>query len=137
MKDSRRSAPMQVSADMFKEMIERMSRGDAEPNDRRATPRVGIRAKVAIITEFASLEKPVDVEVKDLSMRGVGFEHSLPLRKGGSLVLLLPSQDGTALSILCTVRQCRHVGVNQYSIGAEFRQVLGAPSLKTLEAEAA
>ena len=31
---------MEVSAEMFKEMIERMARGDQEPGDRRAAPRL-------------------------------------------------------------------------------------------------
>lgn len=129
---------MQVNADTFKQMIDRMCQADpAAPGgeERRQSPRVNLTAKVAIISDFASIERPVDVTVRDLSAGGVGFEHDAPLHPGSNFVLLLPAPDcrDAALSILCVVRQFRQIGPNQYAIGAEFRQVLGAPSLKAIE----
>lgn len=124
---------MRITADTFREMIERMSR-PADPADRRSSPRAAIHAKVAIISEFASVEKPVDVVVRDVSVKGVGFEHEFAMPVGGTFVLLLPSaQDRIALSVLCLVRQVRKLGERQFSIGAEFRQVLGATSIDGID----
>ena len=102
--------------------------------DRRSAPRAAIQAKVAIISEFASVEKPVDVAVRDVSIKGVGFENEYPIPAGSTFVLLLPSgQDRIALSVLCVVRQVRKLGERQFSIGAEFRQVLGATSIDGID----
>ena len=118
---------MQVSAELFKAMIERMSLGAEGHHERRSSPRVNISAKVAIVSDFANLEKPVDVAVRDISLSGVGFEHETALRKGSTFVLLLPASDDTCLSVLCVVRHCRAMEENRHIIGAEFRQVLGIP----------
>lgn len=129
---------MQVSADLFKAMIERMSLGSEDHHERRSSPRVNISAKVAIVSDFANLEKPVDIEVRDLSLSGVGFEHDTALRKGSTFVLLLPASDDTCLSVLCVVRHCRATGENRFAVGAEFRQVLGIPpKYEAPDAEAA
>src|SRR5687768_16166492 len=119
---------MHVSAELFKAMIERMSQGSSDQHERRSSPRVNINAKVAIVSDFANLEKPVDIEVRDLSLSGVGFEHDAALRKGSTFVLLLPASDDTCLSVLCVVRHCRGAAAgNRFVVGAEFRQVLGIP----------
>lgn len=127
---------MEVSPDTFKEMIERMSRSGSGQDERRSAPRVQINAKVAIISDFAALERPVDITVRDLSLKGVGFEHPLPIRKGSTFVLLLPGPNDQALSILCLVRQVRPLETGGHFVGAEFRQVLGIPVVKPV-AEAA
>jgi hypothetical protein len=129
--------PMRISADSFREIIERMSQppGGAE---RRTSPRMAIEAKVAIISEFASVEKPVNVLVRDVSTKGVGFEHEFGLAAGSTFLLLLPTgQDRLALSVLCIVRQVRKLGERQFSIGAEFRQVLGLTSTDGADARRA
>jgi hypothetical protein len=124
---------MRITADSFREMIRRMSEPPTDA-DRRSAPRAAIRAKVAIISEFASVEKPVDVMVRDVSLKGVGFEHEFAMPVGSTFVLLLPSgQDHIALSVLCVVRQVRRLAERQFSVGAEFRQVLGATSLDGID----
>jgi hypothetical protein len=113
---------MLIYAGQVSEML-RAIRCDRKVSDRRRAPRIGLRAKVDMITSPQQPET-AQVWVRNISLSGVGLLHSRKLGIGDTIVLRFPTADRKLLSVPCEVIHCQSIPNQFYRIGAKF---LGEP----------
>src|SRR5689334_4746549 len=113
---------MLIYAGQVSEML-RAIRCDRKVSDRRRAPRVGLRAKVDMVT---SPERPATAQVwiRNISLSGVGLLHSRKLAVGDTIVLRFPTADRKLVSVPCEVIHCQSIPNQFYRVGARF---LGEP----------
>jgi hypothetical protein len=113
---------MLIYAGQVAEML-RAIRCDRKVSDRRRAPRIGLRAKVDMVT---SPQQPATAQVwvRNISLSGVGLLHSQKLSVGDTIVLRFPTADRKLLSVPCEVIHCQSIPNQFYRIGAKF---LGEP----------
>jgi hypothetical protein len=95
-------------------------RADRAPNDRRRSPRVGLRARVSV----SALDKPHESHpgwIRDLSSGGAGLLLDSDLAIDQKIILHLPASDDQKTSMPCRVVHSTRVG-SFYRIGVEFLQ---------------
>ena len=109
---------MLIYAGQVSEML-RAIRCDRKVSDRRRAPRVGLRAKVDMVT---SPEHPATAQVwiRNISLSGVGLLHNRKLAAGDTIVLRFPTADRTLLSVPCEVIHCQSIPNQFFRIGARF-----------------
>jgi hypothetical protein len=109
---------MLIYAGQVSEML-RAIRCDRKVSDRRRAPRVGLRAKVEMVT---SPERPATAQVwiRNISLSGVGLLHSRKLAVGETIVLRFPTADKKMLSVPCEVIHCQSIPNQFFRIGARF-----------------
>jgi hypothetical protein len=109
---------MLIYAGQVSEML-RAIRCDRKVSDRRRAPRVGLRAKVDMVT---SPERPetAQVWIRNISLSGVGLLHCRKLAVGDTIVLRFPTADRKLLSIACEVIHCQPIPNQFFRIGARF-----------------
>ena len=117
------------------EQIVRQLRSEHPPgraSDRRASPRVGLRAQARLIECKTGGEAPVrSVWVRDISLEGLGFLTSEEIPPGTYLVLSLPTRRKTAtLDLLFLTIRCERLGDMQFSIGARFQRIITAEDVR-------
>ena len=113
---------MLIYAGQVSEML-RAIRCDRKVSDRRRTPRVGLRAKVEMVT---SPEHPATAQVwiRNISLSGVGLLHNRKVAVGDTIVLRFPTAERKLLSVPCEVIHCQSIPNQFFRIGARF---LGEP----------
>jgi hypothetical protein len=119
---------VELSADLLKSMLSgiktEQGKGYAEM---RRNPRVAVRYTVKIIPYInGALSQPIRVWTRDISSGGIGLIHSNPMEVGAKFIIQLPRDNGKALLLLCTVRNCQVVSDDLFGIGASFAEVAGA-----------
>src|SRR5262245_61364647 len=99
---------MLLSAKMYEDII-RCLRSDGSKTERRHHPRVGLRARITIITINAQgvPAKPETVWVRDLSDGGIGLVATRVMRRGTLFVVQFSGHDTDALALLCQAVQSR------------------------------
>jgi hypothetical protein len=115
---------MKLSAELFRSIVDTLKSDDHGPtrHEKRKEGRVGVRYSVdvtAIATDNSG-HKTATVWVRDISPSGMGFVTAQPMKVGVRLVCRLPREDGSPVGIVMTVRQCRQLSKELYSIGASF-----------------
>lgn len=120
---------MKFSTKRFAEIISGLSPTAEESpirgHDKRRATRVGLRTRLKIVlVGRAGTQTPTDIELRDLSARGLRFVYEKPLNRGEQFVLALPCSKGGAVPVLCTVAHCEQLWSGGVSIGAEFTCVL-------------
>jgi hypothetical protein len=115
---------MQLSAELFRQMVESLQ-ADRNDDGQRRRPRVGLDARVTIVP-FSDRVSPsaLSVTVRDLSAGGLGFLHDRKISLGEQFVLLLPEAQGKPVVILCTVAYWQPLARDRFAIGASFTRVL-------------
>ena len=109
---------MLIYAGQVSEML-RAIRCDRKVSDRRRAPRVGLRAKVDMVT---SPERPetAQVWIRNISLSGVGLLHCRKLAVGDTIVIRFPTADRKLLSVGCEVIHCQSIPNQFFRIGARF-----------------
>lgn len=114
---------MQLTARQFANILTSVQ-NPRELGKRRA-PRVEHRSfDVKIVDAKDPLQRPVMVQLRNFSSRGVGIVHAKPMERGDQFVVNLQRDDGLPVAILCTVAHCYGAEKASYNIGAEFTCVL-------------
>jgi PilZ domain-containing protein len=124
----RRGVSTTLTAEVFKDVIGAL-RSDDNSNrvlDKRASPRVGLRTKLAIVAGPAGAfeQPPVEVWLRDLSAGGIGIVHNREMERGAPFVAHLPRRQGAALRVLYEVAHCKRLAKDLYSIGARLSRIL-------------
>ena len=126
--NSRRGTSTTLTAEVFRDVISalRSDEGPARILDKRSSPRVGLRTKLAIVTGPTGPfdPPPVDVWLRDLSAGGMGIVHSRELERGTPFVAHLPRRQGPPLRVLYEVAHCKRLSKDLFSIGAKLSRIL-------------
>ena len=124
----RRGVATTLTAEVFKDVITALRSDDNSTRvlDKRSTPRVGLRTKLAIVTgPVGPFEaNPVEVWLRDLSSGGIGIVHNIEMERGTPFVAHLPRRQGPALRVLYEVAHCKRLAKDLYSIGAKLSRIL-------------
>jgi hypothetical protein len=119
---------MQLSATQFLRILETLRSDPLQ--GRRRTPRVGLRVKATMVpcVESGPVAKH-EVWVRDLSVEGVGFVHSVPLPPDSFVILQFASKNDPGLSVLYQVTRSHQLAAMSVEIGAKIDHVLSAEEL--------
>ena len=125
---NRRGVATTLTAEVFKDVISALRSDDNSTRvlDKRSSPRVGLRTKLAIVTgpTGAFEAAPIEVWLRDLSAGGIGIVHNQDLERGTPFVAHLPRRQGAALRVLYEVAHCKRLAKDLYSIGAKLSRIL-------------
>ena len=89
-------------------------------NERRRAPRVELRFQTRLLLAGRGPDRMIDVELHDLSIRGMKFVHDGRIDQGQQFVFAVPQLNGGPLPLLCTVVHASEAGHDRFTIGAEF-----------------
>ncbi len=78
-------------------------------------------------------QAPIEVQIVDLSCRGMRFLYHQALGRGTSFVLQLAADEGQGIHILCLVTRSQLWRGKDYSIGTEFVCTQTPPASKDEE----
>ena len=124
----RRGMATTLTAEVFKDVISALRSDDNSSRvlDKRSSPRVGLRTKLAIVTgQTGPFEAaPVEVWLRDLSAGGMGIVHGREMERGTPFVAHLPRRQGAPLRVLYEVAHCKRLAKDLYSIGAKLSRIL-------------
>lgn len=124
----RRATTTTLTADVFRDVISALRSDESSTRilDKRSSPRVGLRTKLAIVTGPTGPFEPPPVEVwlRDLSAGGMGIVHGRELEPGSTFVAHLPRRQGPPLRVLYEVAHCKRLAKDLYSIGAKLNRIL-------------
>jgi hypothetical protein len=98
---------MQLTAELYQQIVRALRSDKRTIQDRRRYPRVGLRARVNIIP-LDSRRKPMEsqcVWVRDVSAGGFGLVVRQKLQPGQLFIVRLERRDEEPLSLLCDVVQ--------------------------------
>ena len=88
-------------------------------------PRVGARLRLVILPcgprSAGIAPRPVQVGLRNLSRRGIGFVHTEPLVLGQAFLICLERQTGETVHLLGRVERCHPISDRHYDIGGSFR----------------
>jgi hypothetical protein len=114
---------MELTARQFAEMVNHL-KGPSRfggTSDQRRAPRTERQARIAIVPIADGQPRtPVNVDVKNVSSRGLGFVHDRKLKAGSQFLVNLAPQGSDAVEMLCTVVHCDAARKGVYAVGAEF-----------------
>lgn len=85
------------------------------------------RASISVVENGVALTRS-QVQVCNISLRGMGFLHQNQFRPAEQFVIWLARQDDQPLTILSTVMHCRALAKGLYYVGAEFTCVVPIPA---------
>ena len=129
---------MELSAELFHQIVEALKSDVSRDRDKRTTPRVGLRAMVTILPPLGVRAPSERVRCRNLSATGIGLMHSRELRSGTEFVACLPAAGlANPVHIACTVVHCRKMSPELFSIGARIVRVLTSDEAAMLAAMAA
>lgn len=124
---------MELPAELFTELAER-ARFEPAPAvgkgaNRRTAPRVRIAMDAAVVRLGAGPKvKPLNVIIRDLSVRGVGFDCPEAFRVTEQFALRLTRADASVLWVQCEVMRWSPIAADRFSIGASFHRFLATPA---------
>jgi hypothetical protein len=125
---SRRGVSNTLTAEVFKDVVSALRSDDNSTRvlDKRTSPRVGLRTKLAIITgpTGAFEAAPIEVWLRDLSAGGIGIVYAREMERGTPFVAHLPRRQGNALRVLYEVAHCKRLAKDLYSIGAKLSRII-------------
>jgi hypothetical protein len=117
---------MEIPSDLYLELCDgaRFEPEDVT-EDRRSASRVQISMDAAVVRlSRGPHAKPMAVKIRDLSVRGVGFECPEPFRVQEEFALRLTRLDGSPVWIQCAVGRWTPVTDKLFAIGAKFTKLL-------------
>jgi hypothetical protein len=127
---------MNLSAEVFEQIIAKVKTDACTHDERRSTPRVGIRATATIylLKDDAKAVDALAVTVRDISAGGIGLIHSAPIKVGARFLMRLARVMDKPLPLVCVVRHCRALaGSTLYAVGAEFQKVAPAAPVEATD----
>ena len=125
---SRRGVSTTLTAEVFKDVVSALRSDESSTRllDKRSSPRVGLRTKLAIVTgPTGPFEAPpVEVWLRDLSAGGMGIVYNREMERGTPFVAHLPRRQGPPLRVLYEVAHCKRLAKDLFSIGAKLTRIL-------------
>jgi hypothetical protein len=89
-------------------------------DERRRAPRIELRHKTKLLLVGDRANPSVEVELRDVSVRGMKFVVKTPLPRGKQFILAVPQLTGEPQLLLCTVVHSEVTDDAEISVGAEF-----------------
>jgi len=89
-------------------------------DERRRAPRIELRHKAHVLLVGDHASPSVEVELRDVSVRGMKFVTDKPLARGKQFILAVPQLAGEPQLLLCTVVHSEVTDDAQIAVGAEF-----------------
>lgn len=124
---------MHLSAHTYQEIL-RSLKSDSRPGtERRQAPRVGLRAKVTLITLSPTGQQgpPQAVWVRDLSEGGIGLVVTRAMARGDYFIIKFKEDSLSKVCLLCQVMQCRPL---ELIVGARIHRELTTVEVSDLNA---
>ena len=129
---------MELSAELFHQIVEALKSDSSRERDKRSAPRVGLRAMVTILPPLGVRAPAERMRCRNLSASGIGLMHNKELRCGTEFVACLPATGmSKPVHIACTVVHCRKLSPDLFSIGGRIVRVLTSDEAAMIAAMAA
>ena len=96
-------------------------------SERRRAQRIEVRHRTQLLLIGSSARPSIQVELRDLSVRGMKFVFAKPLPAGQQFIIAVPQLSGDSQLLLCTVVHSRKTEDGEIAIGAEFTCALPTP----------
>lgn len=114
---------MWLSVEMLGDILEslRSYNRDSRGTEKRTQPRVGLRAEAEVIPPHGANGQLAVVRLRDVSAGGMNILYPRAVDTGSQLTMVLRRKRGGVIGIPCTVRHCRPVSRDLYSVGVQFR----------------
>ena len=107
-------------AEVFASLLPTGAAAKLDIDERRRAPRIELRHKLRLLLVGDSADPSVDVELRDISVRGMKFVTDKPLPRGRQFILAVPQMIGEPQLLLCTIVHSEVTDDAQISVGAEF-----------------
>lgn len=124
---------MFLGAEQYDQIVSqlRSDGGRQRSQERRSSPRVGLRVQVQLIPCRSSGRAKVQTAwLRDISATGVGIVFQEPLEIGTYVVVCFPRKKGSTLEILFLVTRCTRLNTGHFSIGARFQRIIKPEDVK-------
>jgi hypothetical protein len=129
---------MELSAELFHQIVEALKSDSSRDRDKRSAPRVGLRAMVTVLPPLGVRAPAERVRCRNLSASGIGLMHSKEMRCGTEFVACLPAAGmSKPVHIGCVVVHCRKLSPDLFSIGGRIQRVLTSDEAAMIAAMAA
>jgi PilZ domain len=118
---------MELRAEQYEQIIAHLPSkcADGRPAERRASPRVGLRAQIQLIPCRAGVPvKVLPAMIRDISHDGIGLIFHEALNPGIAIVLILPGSKSRTVDLLFEIVRCTRLSNGQFSIGARFLRLV-------------
>jgi hypothetical protein len=125
---------MILSAELFNQIMAGLRSDQKSGQERRAAPRVGLRAEVEVLLAPAPGSPKVRMRCRDLSVSGIGlvYDHTLP--PGHEFIVRLPAGGGDpAVLISCVTVHSRKLDDDVFAIGARLVRTLSTAEAEELD----
>jgi hypothetical protein len=126
---------MELSLELFNQIIRQLRSEDKTTRDKRLEPRVGLGGEVAMVNGVGGTRRLATVRVRDISRTGIGLHCSRAMEPGETFVLQLNTDNDAHVWMMCVAAYCRAVTPGQYSVGAHIKHVLNAQQIADAEAD--
>ena len=128
---------MQLSYELFKQIVDHLRVDNRSEREKRAEPRVGISCEANLVMRAAKgKSKPSNsrIFVRDLSRTGVGLvmPERMPINR--SIMIELPSASGSTW-IMCTTIYCQELEDKLFKVGARHTRVLPPAEVEKLSSQ--
>jgi hypothetical protein len=117
------SFDMQLTRTILNDLLHSLRSNPKTGAEKRIQPRVGMRLRANLIST-TSVDRPLEVWLRDISAGGIGILSNQPFPRGDTLKIILA--ESTDDLIPCTVAYCRRVGTGLFQIGLKFAGDLAA-----------
>ena len=123
-------------AEVFASLLPTGAASKLDADERRRAPRIELRHKLRVLLVGDPNNPSADVELRDISVRGLKFVTNKPLPRGRQFILAVPQLSGDPQLLLCTIVHSEVTDDAQIAVGAEFTcplprmQHAGVPSLR-------
>lgn len=125
---------MELRAEQYEQIVSDLRSKFADrrrSNERRAAPRVGLRAQIRLIPcRTGAPAKVLLAWVRDISPDGIGLILREALKPGILIVLSLPGSRSRTLDLLFHIVRCTPLSNGQFSVGASFRRLVRPDDVK-------
>jgi hypothetical protein len=119
---------MKLRAEQYEKIIAHLPSKSADrprPAERRAGPRVGLRAQIQLIPcRAGAAAKVLSAGIRDISHNGIGLILHEAIDPGIAIVLSLSGSKSRTLDLLFDIVRCTPLSNGQFSIGARFRRLV-------------
>jgi hypothetical protein len=105
-------------------------------SEKRRTTRMQVQAKIeAARISKGRLVQKFTLLTRDISLMGLGLIQGVKVNPDEELVVTLPRMKGPPLHVSVTVRHCRDLADNLYSVGTEFNKEVPTDFLSSLQTQ--
>ncbi|MGD0768500.1 MAG: PilZ domain-containing protein [Tepidisphaeraceae bacterium] len=122
---------MRLSAQIIQQIVGRPVERFSGSGCQRALGRVELRSPATIFAlEGDFLGDPISVTLRDISAETLGLLTPQALMPFSSLVIAIPLPDSEPLAIRCRVVRCTRLPEGQFSLVAQFVQIIDSQILQ-------